>query len=149
MAKITWRGGRDVSVIARDMRVSADSIKAEANEALLASAEKGAVKLQDYLEAATTPTGERRVAAGGISAGRHDTGTMVGAVNYSDRVRRQGTVSFAQWGWFADVFQQYFRDQDEGAGKIPAARALFNSFVFAREDFRQRMRRVVKGKAQQ
>jgi hypothetical protein len=147
MAGVTWRGGRNVSDLARFVVEAGEDFKDRANEALAMTVEEAANDTQDILEAAITKTGRERVRSGtGQFAGRHDTGNMVGSVSHNgDRLQRLGKIVVGAWGWFASDFEQYFRDQDLGEGRIPAARALEISYIRAVERFKVRMGRVAGG----
>jgi hypothetical protein len=93
------------------------------------------------LEAATTPTGDRRVAAGGVSAGRHETGHMIDMLDSNVTVS-ENTIT-GTWGWPNP--EDYFLEQDDGQGRIPAAHSLLNSFTKAREEFFGRVLAAPKG----
>lgn len=156
MARVRWRGGRDLRDMERLMVRRRDQIRSELTEALEETIAKGAVRTQDNLEAAVTRTGERRVeqaahpsmALGGedFSAsafpGRHVTGNMVGAVSFELRNPRARRVD-GVFGWWGANYEDYFRDQDQGAGNIPAARALPMAYIQARDEFRERVRDIV------
>lgn len=141
---ITWRGGRDILTIEKDLQQRKKEIKANALIALELTIEEGAVDTQDGLEAATTPTGERRAARGGFP-GRHDSGNMVGSLSYEIRNAAAQLVT-GVFGWWGENFEKYFSDQDLGEGNIPAARALPTAFDRAIQKFRARMLDVTKGK---
>lgn len=112
-----------------------DSLVEAAREAASTSAAHGALRVQDILEAATTPTGERRVAAGGVSAGRHRSGNMVSSISYSDISEgiREGSAEWFSFGWFSEYVEAYFREQDLGINGPPPAGALHGAFIEARE----------------
>lgn len=149
MAKsgVTWKGGRNMSHLKMKITSESKTLKAEAIEALELSVEDGAWWTQDNLEAAVTPTGQRRAERGGFP-GRHRSGNMVGSLSYEVRSPRAKIV-WGVFGWWAANFEAYFRDQDLGEGNIPAARALPQAYIRAREAFRKRMRDVVRGRSVQ
>lgn len=137
---ITWRG-RGI----RDMIAYVDDVPRKmargAEEDLDASVDYGGARMQDALEAATTSTGERRAERGGFP-GRHDTGNFIASIgSNSGHLDHQGDEVWGAYGVFAGDFEQYMRDQDEGAGNIPAARSLPISFGMAREFYRARLKK--------
>lgn len=158
MARITWRNGRSLEYMKRRLVERADSIKAEMIEALEDAIEQGAVKTQDYLEAAVTKTGLARVemasqpsmALGGedfsasVFPGRHVTGNMVGSVSYEVRNPRAREVT-GVFGWWGANYEEYFYEQDQGVGNIPAARALPRAYLEALETFRARVSGIIRG----
>lgn len=125
-----------------------EELRNESIEALALSVAEGGVYVQDNLEAAHTRTGRRRAEESGGLPGRHDSGNMVGSVSYdeSSDVPTRAKVVWMRFGWWGVNFEQYFRDQDLGEGNIPAARALPQAYLRARENFRRRMRDVVRGR---
>lgn len=135
---VKWEGGKDVSKMAIGMRKSFEIVKGQVNEELEQSIEIGGGLIQDYLEGAWTDTGIRRMIISDGFPGRHETGNMIASISYGQtqvsRSRRLGL-----FGWFPGEFEQYFKDQDQGEGKIPAALALPNAFLRAREVFRGRL----------
>lgn len=158
MTSLSWRGGRDMRHMERQLVQRRDNLRADLREALAESTELGGKLTQDYLEDAVTRTGLRRVeqaanpsmALGGedFSAsafpGRHVTGNMVGSV--SNEVRNPGARRVSGvFGWWGRNYEEYFKEQDQGAGNIPAARSLPMAYIQALEDFRQRVRRIAKG----
>lgn len=147
MSKVSWQGGKGVEAIAEKLRVRAQFVQSEAERALALSVEDGGREVQDILEAAETRTGTRRAEKGGYP-GRHDSGNMVASVgNNGDSPYRAGPVVLASFGWFASEYEAYFRDQDLGEGRIPPAYAMLGGFTLAREQFRRRMRDVVRGRS--
>lgn len=128
-----------------EVKKKAETFKADAQLALELSIEDGAVYTQDNLEAAHTRTGQKREERGEGLPGRHDSGNMVGSLSYEVRTPRARIV-WGVFGWWGANFEQYFRDQDLGEGNIPAARALPAAYIRARENFRRRMRNVVRGR---
>lgn len=142
---VSWKGGRNMGTLSMRLRERGENLKARSLDALEQSVAEGGMYTQDNLEAATTRTGEKRAERGGFP-GRHDTGNMVGSVSYEVENPRAKLV-WGRFGWWGSNFEKYFRDQDLGEGNIPAARALPNAFFRARENFRKRMREVVRGKS--
>lgn len=146
MAKITWRGGRDLS----HLQVTADKrlkdLRAEATAALDYTTMQGANMIQDLLEDAVTPTGEKRVESGrGRFAGRHDSGTMVGSVNHEIRNPRSSRVN-GVFGWWGGDFERYFYEQDnDDTQNYEPARALPNAYMQMLDRFKARMERVARG----
>jgi hypothetical protein len=145
MGKVTWKGGRNLHSLQLEVKRRGENFKGEALDALEESIAEGGGYTQDILEAAVTPTGLARQAESGGFPGRHDTGNMVGGVSYEVRSPRSKVV-WGVFGWWGGNFEQYIRDQDLGEGNIPAARALPQAMVRARENFRRRMRDLVSGR---
>ena len=146
MAKAKWRGGKDMHHLQLRVKKRADDMRAQSLLALELSIQEGAEYTQDNLYAATTRSGEQRVASGrGQFAGRHESGDMIGSVSNEIRNPRSAVI-WGVFGWWGSNFKRYFRDQDQGEGDIPAARALPQAQVRARENFRRRMRDVVRGR---
>lgn len=85
-------------------------------------AEQGAQEMQHYIEERGTAYSEYRAnVLGRGTTGRHDTGTMVDAVEH--RVTSYATVVNAEVGWL-NTFFDYFRMQDNGTNEITAMFAL-------------------------
>jgi len=157
VAQTQWKSGRDMRTLILEVKERADDMKKQAVEALELSIEEGARATQDNLEAATTRTGLARARGqamvfdpmrsdtAGTFPGRHDSGNMVGSVSSEVRTPRAKIV-WGVFGWWGANYEEYFRDQDLGEGNIPAARALPQAEVMARENFRRRMQRIVDGK---
>lgn len=124
-----------------EIRKRQGNIKERGTEALEITIEEGAGYIQDNLEDAVTRTGLARAEQGGFP-GRHKSGNMISDVSHEIRNKRSKRV-WGVFGWWAENFERYFRDQDQGEGDIPAARALPQAEVVARERFRQRMRDIV------
>lgn len=158
MAKVSWSGGRGFRHMERTLVRRRDRLRVDLREALGKSVELGGKLTQDNLEAAVTKTGRRRVemaanpsmALGGEDfsstafPGRHVSGNMVGSV--SNEVRNPGARQVTGvFGWWGQNYEDYFRDQDLGAGNIPPARALPMAYIQALEDFRQRVRDIANG----
>ncbi len=144
--RVKWAAGRDLRALGPRLEKRREEVRAGLNEALERTVEIGAVATQDKLEAAVTRTGRRREEEEGGFPGRHDTGNMVGSVSYDVEDQTQRRV-WGRFGWWGANYEAYFRDQDLGEGKIPAARALPEAFVQAREYFREQVRRVMRGRA--
>lgn len=144
MSKVKWKRGGGMSTLQMKVREKGERFKRDALEALEQSVDEGGMYLQDNLEAAITPTGLARAESRGGYPGRHDTGNMIASVSAEVRSPRARRV-WGVFGWWGENFEQYFRDQDLGEGKIPAARALNPAYIRARENFRRRMRAIVRG----
>lgn len=157
MAKAQWKNGRNMQTLSMALRNRGENLKARALEALEKSIEEGGAYVQDNLEAAVTKTGLARAQgapmvfddglgdADGRFPGRHETGNMVGAVGNEIRDRRSRRV-IGVFGWWGQNYEDYFKAQDLGEGDIPAARALPQAYGRARENFRRRMRDVVRNR---
>lgn len=96
----------------------------EAAEAFGEAAER--VMIQVMTEAAT-PTGQRRVQAGGNGPGRIDTRRLIDAIMH-DLIREGGAV-VGRAGWLEDQ-QEYFLIQDQS--KRYGAHALEQGFIAGR-----------------
>jgi hypothetical protein len=130
----------------RELKQRRDEIIEHAETVMGSAMEVGAVKTQDYLEGATTRTGEFRETYLGGLPGRHLTGEMVSEVNYEDTpFEIDGDVRVFAFGWFPGHFQPYFYEQDVGEGNIPPARALERAYADAKAHVRQNMQRAVSG----
>ena len=145
MGKLKWQGGRDMHTLQIAMKQRGENLKSDAAMILEEVVEQGAGWTQDNLEAATTRTGLARASERGGFPGRHETGNMVGSVSHEVRSRRAKVV-WGVFGWWGANFERYFRDQDLGEGNIPAARALPQAYMRARDIFSRRMRELVRGK---
>jgi len=143
-ARASWKAGRGMYSLQIEVKQRGENLKAEAARALELSVEEGAIETQDLLEKATTPTGDRRAERGGFP-GRHDTGNMVGSISYGLQNAR-AKIMWGFFGWAKGDFERYMRDQDLGEGNIPAARALPQAYIRARENLRKRMVAIVHGK---
>lgn len=147
MATLTWQGGRNFDNLIALLEVRRVYLLEQCDKAISLSILDGAVALDHFLEAAVTPTGIARENSqkGGLP-GRHDTGTMVNAIRTnSENLLRQGFVTYGEYGWFADLFQQYFEDQDLEFGPDHGAHAMQNSFDHAIARFQDRMMMIVRG----
>lgn len=90
----------------------------------------------EAFEQAVTPTGERRVAAGGNGPGRIDTGLMVG--NLKGAIERSATGYVGRAGWLENGPQQpYFLLQDQGFSNVIGAHGLERGFQAGREAARR------------
>ena len=132
--------------MADKVRAREKDLVEQARRALELTLSEGGVMLQDLLEAEETTTGRERVARGGGSAGRHDTGNMIASVAYSRDLFVRGDKMVGSFGWFRDTYEEYFRAQDLGYGQIPAANAMNRAALYAEERFKQRMQDIVDGR---
>lgn len=117
-------------------------IAADAAEQVIQMTTEEAVDLQkQLLDQAVTMTGAARISRGrGRTAGRNDSGTMIDAIDRTVEAE-QGRI-VGRYGW-VDGYQEYFRYQDFGTSRIPAAHSLLDSFVSLRSRFISRMRGIV------
>lgn len=129
----------------RQMEARREEILATARGVMLRAVEEGAVALQDQLELADTKTGRRRELLYGGFPGRHDTGNMVGSIDYDEGkpFEVDGDVEIYAFGWYAGQFEDYFYAQDVGEGRIPAARGLEVGYARAIQVIRQNMPKAV------
>jgi hypothetical protein len=103
---------------------------------------EAALEQAAILEAATTPTGDARVASGGQgTAGRHDSGHMIDMI--SSEIKTEGNTIIGTWGW--DDYEAYFEAQDEGTARIEAAHSLQGSYIAAREKTKVRVHALMGG----
>lgn len=97
---------------------------------------------RNILDAATTRYGAERMSKGqGRTAGRNDSGAMIDSIG--QRRFQRGREVVGQWGWLMQDVPDYIKYQENGTGRIKAARSLLDSYVRARADFIRRVRRVV------
>lgn len=140
-----WSGNNPAELII-PIKKRVDSLRQEGAVALAAAVEFGANALQNNLEAAVTPTGERRAERGGFP-GRHDTGNMVGSIGYTEpsEISTKQETMWAYFGWFAQYFEQYFKDQDLGENGVSnAARSMNPAWIAAREQLRTALQKIVR-----
>jgi hypothetical protein len=144
MARAEWKSATHKD-FARNLTEWRDRLIEKSIENLVEAVRLGDATLKMNLEFAITPTGVRREERGG-KPGRHETGTMVNSVSHSDAdsISVNGHLYVAYFGWAPTEYKAYFRDQDLGTAKIPAAEALAGAFVAARENFRGDMNRMSK-----
>jgi hypothetical protein len=154
MPRIESRVNELIATIEKRLDKRTDEIVAQARRALRLSLIEGAIHLQDMLEAAHTATGNARVEAGGLSAGRHGEnrpghtgGNMVASVSHNgDRLRMNSSKEIiGSFGWFRAEYEEYFHWQDLGTRFIPAAEAMDQAAALAREHFKVRMIHIMQG----
>lgn len=129
--------------IERRVRERAVEVINQGYDALDETITEAEIDVVNNLEAAHTRTGLVREEFFGGLPGRHETGKMVYSVDSEIR-DETSTLTRGVWGWWGSNYEEYFRDQDQGEGKIPAARALPDSEIVARERFRARLARIGK-----
>ena len=77
------------------------------------------------LLAAHTRTGLARAEFSGGLPGRYVTGTMYDAIaDDVDTAQFEGSRLYMAFGWFPSNWEEYFGEQEDGVGNIPAANAL-------------------------
>lgn len=132
--------------LGKSVQDQGDAFKRTATNALAEAVRVGAYALREGMENATTTTGERRVERGGISAGRHKSGRLVGSIGEnSSRLDWRDSMVWGEFGWNSAVFEKYFREQDLGTpGNYEAARAMQPAFIEARETLRAGLGRSFK-----
>lgn len=145
---LTWKDGKSIDQLIPEIYNRRDYILEQCEKALSLSVELGAVELQDFLEKATTKTGAAREAKGGFP-GRHRSGNMIASISHNgDNLEHSGNVITGSFGWFANYFEQYFRDQDDvNSLGIPPAFALMNAASMAQAQFQKYMTQIVRGEA--
>lgn len=146
MARARYHGAQVIARMGLEIEARKRDIERQVRDALRISLIEGAIKLQDLLEAATTRTGERRVAGGGLSAGRHSTGNMIASISHNADHLPRGNVVMGSYGWFRAEYEWYFEAQDLGKGKIPAANAMHQAAIYARERYIERVQDIMKGR---
>ena len=91
--------------------------------------------MRDILRAATTPTGDKRAAAGGLP-GRIEGGNMINAIR-SEVSRTKNSLTL-RWGWVRD-FKPYYAFQEGGKAVFNVGfegmGALWGSFVNTQDKF--------------
>lgn len=106
-------------------------IQNEFRQFLLEILEEGGKEMVEELELATTKTGWARAARGGFP-GRHDTGAMVGEVDYW-LSEDEPEVVIGHWGWKNP--RSYFILQEHGFDEVEAAGSLQKSYNKMRAKF--------------
>jgi len=99
-------------------------------------AHDGERDMEQIIQTATTPTGERRAAGtdanrtGSVSPGRIDSGLMINQV--SSEFEAGGNTFTGEFGWTKEV-EAYFLLQENGTKKIEAMHALQGANIKQRE----------------
>lgn len=137
---VVWRNG-DLSklstAVGRIPGVAIDS----AEQIVTQTVEEGAELQRQLLDAATTRTGNERMARGvGNTAGRNKSGQMIGSISSDVQVSSKRVEG--EWG-FPFTAEDYYRYQEDGTSRIPAAHALLDSFIALRSVFIRRVVRMV------
>lgn len=146
MARLTWARGGSVEKMAIPIRQRRDDLKEQCREALEQAISDGADLVREGLLVAITRTGLERERMRGGLPGRYETGNMYDSVSdNSGNLTEIAEALYGSFGWFAGDFEQYFRDQDLGEGKIPAANALSDAYLFVREQLRAELKRIADG----
>lgn len=113
--------GRLIARVAEYGRVK----EAEARDILEFTALEGVERVRANLLAAHTRTGLARAEFAGGLPGRYETGAMYDAIaSDAENPEIDGDRIFVAFGWFSDNWQDYFGEQEDGEGNIPAANAL-------------------------
>lgn len=136
---VVWRNS-DLNTLRTELRAQS-RFAIDASEQVMEQTMDEAVELQrTLLDRATTRTGEERLGRGrGNTVGRNDTGQMIGSISSDVETTRNRVTG--RWGW-PFTAEDYYRFQDFGTGKIPAAHSLLDSFVAMREVWIRRMKRI-------
>lgn len=142
MAKLIWHGGSPERLEAR-IRTTEDRLRPMALEIVQETVQIGREKQIEALNAATTPYGEKRYAAGrGGSAGRNDTGNMIDLVTTTAEETASGAIG--TWGW--ENPPDYVLAQEHRIGADGGADSLWKSFVPTREEFYRKVLAAAKGR---
>ena len=136
---VTWRNS-DLNTLETRLR-NLPGVAIDAAEQIVDQTVSEAAELQrEMLDRAVTAGGSNRISRGrGNTAGRNDTGQMIGSITH-DTVATSKQVS-GEWGWLFEQ-QEYYRFQDFGTNRIPAAHSLLDSFITMREQFIRRLKRI-------
>lgn len=122
---LKWSGGDMFSVSAEIGARGAGGV-AVVEKIVQEIVAEGAEVQRQELDKATTPTGRRRMRRGqGNTAGRNDTGYMIGDISYD--VERSGRTIVGKWGWWLG-YEPYYMEQEWGTAKIEPAHSLYKSF---------------------
>lgn len=112
----------------------------EARDILEFTVMEGVEVVRANLLAAHTRTGLARQEFAGGLPGRYVTGTMYDAISDDhDTAEYQGGRLYMAFGWFPENWQDYFGEQEDGAGNIPAANALPPAEITAISQLRGRL----------
>lgn len=138
---VVWRNS-DLNTLGTELRAQS-RFAIDASEQVMEQTMDEAVELQrTLLDRATTRTGEERLGRGrGNTAGRNDTGQMIGSISSDVETTRNRVTG--RWGWPKNA-EHYFAAQDFGGSpsRIPAAHSLLDSFISMREVWIRRMKRI-------
>lgn len=131
-----WTNGGPLA-LAEQLKVRDAGVRQAAHGMMQELAAAADHQQKDLIERAQTPTGRRRAATRGGSAGRIETGQMVNSTNASAIWVSDDTIS-AKWGWQDP--EDYYRYQDQGTRSIAPALTLLTTFLVARSDFLRKIR---------
>jgi len=112
------------------------NIKDAAEQIVEEFAHDGERDMEQIIQTATTPTGERRASGldanrtGSVSPGRIDSGLMINQV--SSEFSANGNTFTGEFGWTKEV-EDYFLLQENGTKKIEAMHALQGANIKQRE----------------
>lgn len=112
-------------------------VQTKAQSAMLAAMDSGKAIQEHFLNAAVTPTGQRRMERGrGGSAGRNDTGDMIAALARNVEVSKTTSTTLISGfhGWRdATAVDDYRRLQEKGTTTIKPANSLGQAIPPVRE----------------
>jgi hypothetical protein len=130
--------GFDISKLEYAVKAYVEDIEDDIERVLERIVDDAMADMIRILETAQTPTGEARVAAGKGIIGRVNEGKMRAAIERALSPMASGGVA-GEWGWLDEV-EKYYDYQEYGTGKIGPMNALQDSFIHARERFREELR---------
>lgn len=114
--------------------------EAEARDALEFTVMEGVEVTRANLLAAHTRTGLARAEFAGGLPGRYVTGAMYDAIaDDHETAEFEGDRLYMAFGWFPENWQDYFGEQEDGEGNIPAANALPPAEITAISQLRGRL----------
>jgi hypothetical protein len=138
-------GGQDIFVVELDNLEG--RVQTAVRDAMTAAMAQGRRLQADELDRAVTPGGTARFAAGrGHSAGRNDSGTMIGAIKTNVEIKRTAdTTEFVGWhGWPIDERRYYFEIQEKGFHGINPADSLGKTIPVVREQLKAELGKLKK-----
>lgn len=139
MSGVKWVKGDPKRMIAAIEAFGRDAATA-AVESLQEVTDQAERDIKHIIETSTTPTGERRSAAGKGVAGRIESEEM--HKNVKGRTTRSGDKVTGRFGWLEDASDKALRHasyQDPGTDRIQGMNAIFQSFVVATNDLKRKL----------
>lgn len=124
------------------VRLYGQAKEAEARDLLEFTVMEGVEVTRANLLAAHTRTGLARAEFAGGLPGRYVTGAMYDAIDDDHQTAEyEGDRLYMAFGWFPENWQDYFGEQEDGVGNIPAANALPPAEITAISQLKGRLAR--------
>lgn len=140
MARLTWSAGGPDRLQAT-VRTTEERLIPLAIDIVTETVEEGAQLQAQALNEAVTRSGEARFSAGrGGSAGRNDTGELIGDIKTT--VEQHGSSVIGTWGWETNTPK--IDAQEHGKGRAPAADSLWTSFTPTQQSFFRRIIQAIR-----